>query len=259
MLTIAIASLSGGQGKTTTSLFLGRKLARLGYPTLMVDTDPQHNLTTYLGLSLEPQQPSLLECLKKSVPVSETIYPVEEHENLFIIPADDQLDTVQDYLANSGVGATMLLRRLEPIAKAFKVCIIDSPPQRSQICLSVIGGADLLIIPAEASVKGYGSLARTLDLLHSMREVKATNAQVSGVLPFRDRWIGNTQTLESREAIEAMRSEVGTDLILPSIRESERYKQAINKKKMLTDLGYEDLEYPFSVLVAKVQQILEEQ
>jgi chromosome partitioning protein len=256
MLTIAITALSGGQGKTTASLLLSRALANLGYPTLMIDADPQHNLTTYLDLELQPNQPTLLEFLKKSVSFEDAIYPIEGLPNLFLIPADDQLDVVQDYLSNSGVGATMLLRRLEPVADTFKVCVIDSPPQRSQTCLTVIGAADFLIIPAEASVKGYGSLVRTLDLLHSLQDVKATNAQVLGVLPFRDKWIGNTQTLESRLTIDSMRDEVGAELMLPSIRESERYKQAINKRTTLAAMGYADLEYPFDVIRSKIQQLL---
>jgi chromosome partitioning protein len=252
MLTIAIASLSGGQGKTTASLMLGRLLANRGYPTLMVDADPQHNLTTYMDLELQDNQPTLLEFLKKTVSTEDSIYPVESNDNLFLIPADDQLDTVQDYLSNSGVGATLLKRRLEPIADAFKVCIMDAPPQRSQICLTVIGAADALIIPAEASVKGYGSLVRTLDLLKTLQDVGATDAQVLGVLPFRDRWIGNTQTQESRSAVDGMREEVGEPLVLPSIRESERYKQAINRRTTLSHLGYQELEYPFEILIDKI-------
>jgi chromosome partitioning protein len=256
MLTITVSSLSGGQGKTTTSLFLGRLLSRQGLPTLMLDSDPQHNLTTYLGFELEPNQPTLLEFLKKTVAPEDCIYPTQDNDNLFLIPADDQLDTVQDYLSNSGVGATLLKRRLEAISKIFKVCIIDAPPQRSQICLTVIGAADFLIIPAEASVKGYGSLVRTLDLLSGLQDVGATNAQVLGVLPFRDRWFGNTQAQESRAAVDGMRDEVGEELVIPSIRESERYKQAINKRTTLSELGYTDLEYPFEILIEKIHAAL---
>ncbi|MBN3945072.1 MAG: ParA family protein [Nostoc sp. NMS7] len=256
MLTITVSSLSGGQGKTTTSLFLGRLLSRQGLPTLMLDSDPQHNLTTYLGFELEPNQPTLLEFLKKTVAPEDCIYPTQDSDNLFLIPSDDQLDTVQDYLSNSGVGATLLKRRLEAISKIFKVCIIDAPPQRSQICLTVIGAADFLIIPAEASVKGYGSLVRTLDLLNGLQDVGATDAQVLGVLPFRDRWFGKTQAQESRAAVDGMRDEVGEGLVLPSIRESERYKQAINKRTTLSQLGYNDLEYPFEILVEKIRTSL---
>lgn len=256
MLTLAITSLSGGQGKTTASLMLGRLLAKQNLNTLMVDADPQHNLTTYLGFELEPNQPTLLEFIKKSVSTEDCIYPVESYENLFLIPSDDQLDNVQDYLSNSGVGATLLKRRLESVSDIFKLCIIDAPPQRSQICLSVIGAADFLIIPAEASVKGYGSLVRTLDLLHNLQDIGATQAQVMGVLPFRDRWIGNNQSQESRLAVNGMREEVGEKLMLPSIRESERYKQAINKQTTLSAMGFTDLEYPFEHLMAETKKLI---
>lgn len=254
MLTIAIASLSGGQGKSTTTLFLARKLAFL-YPTLVIDADPQHNLTTYLGLELQPNQPTLLEFLKKTVSFEDTIYPIEGSENLFLIPADDQLDIANEYLSGSGMGAMMLSRRLEPVAKTFKLCIIDSPPQRSQIAKTVIGAANFLVIPAEANIKGYGSLVRTLDLLDSMREIRATSALVMGVIPFRDKWVGLNQTQESRLAVEGMREEV-QDLILPSIRESEKYKQAINKQISLSELGYPELEHPFDVLSDKIKEQL---
>jgi chromosome partitioning protein len=256
MLTLAITSLSGGQGKTTVSLMLGRLLAQQSITTLVVDADPQHNLTTYLGLELEPSQPTLLEFIKKTVSAEDCIYPVEGNENLFLIPSDDQLDNVQDYLSNSGVGATLLKRRLESVADVFKVCIIDAPPQRSQICLSVMGAADFLVIPAEASVKGYGSLVRTLDLLHNLQDIGATEAKVMGVLPFRDRWIGSNQSQESRLSIEGMREEVGGDQMLPSIRESERYKQAINKRTTLREMGFSDLEYPFDKLVSVIKSLI---
>ena len=255
MLTIATASLSGGQGKTTTTLFLARHLTSL-CPTLVIDADPQHNLTTYLGLELQPNQPTLLEFLKKSVPFEDTIYPIEGEKNLFLIPADDQLDNANEYLSGSGMGAMMLSRRLEPVANAFKICLIDSPPQRSQIAKTVIGAANFLVIPAEANIKGYGSLVRTLDLLDSMQVLRATSAQLMGVIPFRDKWVGLNQTQESRLAIEGMVEEVSPDLLLPSIRESERYKQAINKQFSLKELGYPELEYPFEVLVEKIKEQL---
>lgn len=254
MLTIAIASLSGGQGKSTTTLFLARKLASL-YPTLVIDADPQHNLTTYLGLELHSAQPTLLEFLKKSVPFEDTIYLIEGLENLFLIPADDQLDIANEYLSGSGMGAMMLSRRLEPLASTFKICLIDSPPQRSQIAKTVIGAANFLVVPAEANIKGYGSLVRTLDLLDSMQEIRATTASLMGVIPFRDKWVGLNQTQESRLAVEGMKEEV-KDLVLPSIRESERYKQAINKQISLDKLGYPELEYPFDVLIEKIKKEL---
>jgi chromosome partitioning protein len=255
MLTIVFTSLSGGQGKTTISMLLSFLLANRGYSTLLIDADPQHNLTDWVGLELEPTSPTLLECIKSSVELEDCIYPLAINENLFLIPSDDQLDNVQDYLATSGVGAMLLKKRLEPINKTFEFCIIDAPPQRSQICLTVIGAGDVVVIPAEASVKGYGSLIRTIDLMSNLQSVGATQAQTIGIIPFRDRWIGANQSQESRSAIDGMKEEVGQELVLPSVRESERYKQAINQQKTLSALGYPDLEYPLEVLLEKIELI----
>ncbi|WP_013325575.1 ParA family protein [Gloeothece verrucosa] len=256
MLILAIVSLSGGQGKTTCALFLGKRLAKEGWPTLVVDADPQHNLTTYLEAKVD-QQPTLLEFLKKAVELSEAIYPVDAKDNLYIIPSDDALDAANEYLASSGAAAILLKRRLEVLKDTFKVCIIDAPPQRSQICLSIVGAADYLLIPAEATVKGYGSLVRSIDLWKSMRdELKVSEAELLGVLPFRDRWIGLTQSKESQLSVTAMGEEVGQKFILPSIRESERYKQAINQGKLLSEMGFGDLEYPFDVLVDLIKALI---
>lgn len=64
MLILTCTSLSGGQGKTTTAILLGRRLAQSGQRVLMVDADPQSNLTFYLGHEVEENQPTLLEVLK---------------------------------------------------------------------------------------------------------------------------------------------------------------------------------------------------
>lgn len=244
---IAITSLSGGQGKSTLSLFLARQLASIA-PTLAIDTDPQHNLTTYLGVQLQNHQPTLLEFLKGSIDFEDAVYPVSlnDADNLFLIPADDQFDSANDYLSGSGIGAMLLSHRLESINDIFQFCIIDSPPQRSQISKTVIGAADFLVIPAEANAKGFGSVIRTLDLIQSMKHMRATSAQLIGVVPFRDKWVGLNQTKESRFAIDGMKDEA---TVLPSIRESEKYKEAINHKTPLPD---PDLEYPIHFLAQRI-------
>jgi MinD-like ATPase involved in chromosome partitioning or flagellar assembly len=75
MKTLSCISLSGGQGKTSIALLLGRLLARQGRKVLMVDADPQANLTFYLGHEVKPQEPTLLEVLKQQVEPVDGIYP----------------------------------------------------------------------------------------------------------------------------------------------------------------------------------------
>lgn len=259
MQTFSAISLAGGQGKSTTILFAARLLARQGKTVLLVDADPQSSLTTFLGFGVEPESPTLLEVLKKQVNTKDGIYPTQ-YDNLFLIPSDDALDSVQDYLASSGTGALTLRRRLASVAQLFDYCLVDAPPQRSQICLTVIGASNGIVIPVEASVKGLQSLLRTLELLFELKEEDPDfGGEVLGILPFRDRWVGLRRTNESQSNIESMQTIsqqwLEGDLILPSIRESEKYKQAINKGTTLYEMGYDDLAYPLEVLIEKIEQL----
>ncbi|MBD2212960.1 ParA family protein [Nostoc linckia FACHB-104] len=249
MLTFTCTSLSGGQGKTTVSIFLGRMLAQQGNTVLMIDADPQANLTFYLGHEVQENQPTLLEVIKKQVATEHGMYEVGE--NLWLIPADDGLDKAQDYLSSSGMGAVVLKKRLKEVSSSFNYCVIDAPPQRSQLSLTSAGAADHIIIPAEASSKGVNSLLRTLDLIAELQEIDAFSGKVIGVLPFRDKWVGNNQAAQSRASIEAMREIAGTTPVLPSILESEQFKKAIDKGVTLAALGFPQLESPF-------QRIMEE-
>lgn len=259
MQTVSSVSLAGGQGKTTVALFVARALAQQGNTVLVIDADPQSSLTTFLGHQVEPDTPTLLEVLKKQVSVEDGIYKTR-YDNLFLIPSDDVLDTVQDYLAGSGTGAFTLKRRLSSVGKMFDYCIVDAPPQRSQICLTVIGASDALMLPVEASVKGLQSLIRTLELIHELRaDQEAFDGKLLGIVPFRDRWVGLRRTSESESNIESMRQIsqewFSQDLVLPSVRESEKFKQAINRGQTLHEMGQEELAYPIEVLVQQIIQL----
>ena len=248
MLTITAASLAGGQGKTTSSFFLARSLAQRGYKVLMVDADPQSSLTLYLGHEVEANQPTLLEVLNKQVGAEDGIYE-SNYQNLWLIPSDDGLETIQDYLSSSAMGELTLKKRLQQVVDLFDVAIVDSPPQRTQICLTAVVAAHELLIPAEASSKGLHSLMRTLQLVDELKSVDAFSGSILGILPFRDRWVGRTQAKRSEVSIQDMRELAQGINVIPSILESERYKQAIDTGKTLAELGYPDLELPFRNLV----------
>jgi chromosome partitioning protein len=202
MLIISALSLSGGQGKSTTILFLAKMLAEAGYTVLAVDSDPQGNLSTFLQHDLQPNQPTLLEVVKGTVPLEDGIYPVTGYDRLFLIPADDALEGLQDYLSTSGIGALMLKQRLQPAMNDFDVCLIDPPPQRFQLSRSVIGASGQIIIPVELNVKGFGSLIRTTAAIEEFINFKICQPEILGVLPFRDRWTGLNRTKELAESHE---------------------------------------------------------
>ena len=254
MKTCSAISLSGGQGKTTTIFFTALLLARQGKKVLAVDADPQANLTFYLGHEVQADDPSLFEVLTKQVDVEDGIYETQ-YDNLFIMPADRGLFKVSDFLSSSGAGAFILKQRLRKVQDLFDYTLIDVQPSRSQICLSAVGASQGVLIPVEANVKGVNSLVDTLDFLEEQADLEAFTGQVLGIIPFRDRWVGNTQTREGRQNIEAMK-EFAKDLpVLASIRESEKFKNAIRQGQLLSDIGQPDLQYPFEQIVDALDHV----
>ena len=93
----------------------------------------------------------------------------------------------------------------------------------------------------------------TLEFLDEQASLMAFTGKVMGIIPFRDRWVGHTQTKESKENVLAMQELVPHIPIIPSIRESEQYKRAIRQGKLLADLGYSDLQYPFEKIIEALE------
>lgn len=248
MQTISCVSLSGGQGKTTVAFFLSLLLAKQGCRVLAIDCDPQANLTFYLNHEVAANQPSLLEVLTGQIATEDGIYPTR-YENLFLIPADRSLFKVSEYLSSSGAGAFILKLRLKAVKELFDYVLIDVQPSRSQICLTAVGTADFILIPVETGTKGVNSLIDTLDFLTEQANLAAFTGKVLGVIPFRDRWVGFSQTKESKDSVQAMKEIAGEIPILPSIRESEQFKRAIRSGQLLEEIGQPDLQYPFEKII----------
>lgn len=246
-------ALSGGQGKTLTAYMLAMKASHLGFPTLLVDADPQRNLTDLLRVEVPANEPTLLEVIQGDVVADNAFYPVPERENLFLIPSDRALNKAQHYLSQVGNSAAVLRRRLKPIMSVFELIVVDTPPQKSHLCLTALGAADYAIIPAEAAAKGVNSLAETWALLEECRSLDAFSGQLIGVLPFRAKWVGNRPTIETRTNMELMEQMVGRAM-LPPLLESEVYKRSINYATMPSEISAQhvDLEYPFDVLLERM-------
>lgn len=269
-LTIVTLGLAGGQGKSTVALMLGRYLGRLGIPVLFIDADPQSSLTSFLGVQVQTNTPTLLEVITQSEDKTRLVDAIAavpnvqldnrttlDNSNLFLIPSDDGLENANYKLASSGMSLFTLRKRLQPIASNFGVIIVDPPPERSHLAQTSLGAGDRWIIPAEANVKGVQSLVRTLELVKEFQSA-LTYGELLRVVPFRAKWTGINPTKATTSSMQAMGEIVGTDLLLPHILESDVYKNAINLRVSPSNLGHPALEYPFEVLAQKLKPGLPE-
>jgi len=263
--TLVPLALAGGQGKTTIALMTGRLLAKYGVPVLFIDADPQASLTKFLGVDLSEDRPTLLEVLTKTaskVPLYSAIHPVPENDNLFIIPASDELEDANHSLAASPMGLNVLRNRLyqfgekvsadEQVVANFGFVIVDPPPERSHLALTSLGCADYWVIAGEANIKGVESLIRTKKLLETCQPL-IPHGEFLGVVPFRAKWVGLNPTSTTKESIQAMCDIAGADKMLPHILDSDKYTRAINEQRLPSELGAPGLEYPLLTIIDRIK------
>lgn len=263
--------MSGGQGKTTNTLMVGKKLAALGIETLLVDCNAQASLTFFSGVEIQPDEPTLYEllCGVEGIEVKDALNLVSGYENLYLLGADEGLYRARTMMAESGIGALLLAQRLSEVDDFFQVCLIDSPPEHQDFINMAIVAADLVFIPVQANSKGVNSLLRTLNVLQLLKKVKAFRGKVAGVIPFLDDWRGFNQTRTSSEAIEALK-EIAAGIpapVLPSIRLHNKIERAIEAGVLPSQLAttdadrqkLSDLEYPFDTIAQIIKKVSEAQ
>lgn len=249
MKVIVLASLAGGQGKTSTSLNLGLYLASQGKRVLFVDADPQASLTLFLGHTLESGDATLLEVLKQQCGPENAIY---QTGNAYLIPADEALREASSFLAAQCNPAQVLHQAVidQLPDDLFDYTIIDCPPSHSQLVLSAIGAGDYVIIPAEPDPKGLNALAETSDLINEMKRSRVFFGSILGAIPFRDRWRGRSRTIQAQEVIEAMEA-IASDYqfkLFPPIRDLEGFRKAMDRRS----LPEGDLLFPFESIAANL-------
>jgi chromosome partitioning protein len=251
---VTILSLSGGQGKTTVCFLLGRYLSLQGARVLLIDTDPQNSLSMFSRAKFADDEPTLREVLLRKV--GDAIVNAEDAiyetpwSRLFIIPSDEKLAEIQSWLANTGTSLTILRESLDSIRDTFDICLIDSPPQQSHFFLTSMGAADEILIPAEASVKGFNSFLRTYSVIQEYRERRARIGSIQGVIPFRRHYVGLNEESSSRESVAALEqaaADMGIE-VMPSIIQSGSIRKAFQSGEMPSRFGKQDLDYPFEVI-----------
>jgi chromosome partitioning protein len=174
--TIAIVNHKGGVGKTTTTLNLGKGLSMEGRKVLIVDMDPQSNLSQSLGID-EPEETIYdVLCSEKEPQM------VKASENFYIIPADLDLANAEHELQKDVNGIFQLKKFIGNIRNDFDVILIDCPPSLGIYTLNAMIAADHILIvvePEKLALKGIDSIFR---LTEKVKENLNPELDIMGLL-----------------------------------------------------------------------------
>lgn len=179
--TIAIANQKGGVGKTTTTINLSTSMALAEKDILVIDTDPQGNLTTGFGINRETLDKSLYDVYIGNYSIEEVIKETSI-PYLYIVPSTIDLLAVEIELVNRADRERVLSNALLKIKNKFKYIFIDCPPSLGLLTLNSLVAADSVIVPVQCeyySLEGLSLLSRTIKLVRSSFN---PNLDIEGIL-----------------------------------------------------------------------------
>ena len=166
--TIAISNEKGGVAKTTTTYSLGATLAETGKKVLLVDLDPQGNLTLANGIEHGESKFHSSDILLDDLAAQNAIRSTNT-ANLDIIPSAPRISEAEQYLPVQTNYAQKLKKSLASVNQSYDFIIIDCPPSMGAITTTALTSADLLIIPTQAE---YFSAYALRDMMSLIRQVR---------------------------------------------------------------------------------------
>lgn len=183
---IAIANQKGGVGKTTTTFNLGVALAHAGKRVLLVDSDPQGDLTTYMGIHDPDNIPVTLSTLMERSIKDEDINSKEailkHDEGIDLIPSNLELSSMEVGLVNAMSREFTLRNCLSDIKDKYDYVLIDCMPSLGMITINALACADKVIIPVQSEFLAAKGMSHLMNTVLKVRKQINPNLKVGGIL-----------------------------------------------------------------------------
>jgi chromosome partitioning protein len=215
---IALANQKGGVAKTTTTLNLGVAFKERELRVLVVDLDPQGNLTMSQGFNPDAVERSMFDVLVHRLPIREVIREAE------VDIAVSSLDLAGAELAlSSMIGRERALEKaLLGVKSDYDYILVDTPPSLGVLTVNALVAADRVIVPVQCEYLSLRGLVQLENTLTMIRENLNPNVEIEGILAT----MFDGRTLHAREAIEILEENFGSLVFNTRIRKTIRYAEA---------------------------------
>lgn len=178
---IAVANQKGGVGKTTTAVNLSASLGVLEKKVLLIDSDPQANASSGLGLDVDSVAAGTYQLLEHSVTAREVINKTNT-PNLDVIPAHIDLVATEIELVDQPNREYMLREAVQDIKDDYDFIIIDCAPSLGLLTLNALTSADSVIIPIQCEYFALEGLGKLLNTIKSVQRLHNPDLEIEGLL-----------------------------------------------------------------------------
>lgn len=218
---ISLLNHKGGVGKTTSAINIGAGLVELGKRVLLIDLDPQANLTLSLGVPRQPN--SIYEAIRGETP----LVPYPAKNNLDIVISTLDLSGAEMELINEAGREYLMRELLEPVRSNYDFVLIDCPPSLGLLTLNALTCSDLVYIPLQTEFLAMQGLAKINQVISKVKVRLNPNLRIGGVIAT----MYDARKVLNRDVVETIKKYFGELVFKTMIRDNVSLAEAPAQRK----------------------------